>query len=231
MVGGYDARALGMAGWSLNVQHAYDPAARTLYLGNGERRRASAAGPDSLNLAITTIAGGGVSKKLGDGGPATQARLDDPERGAGAGFPRRRFASWPLGVVAAPDGVLFVTDANNRVRRIDPDGKISTYAGGSNKSGDDLPATMAQLHDPVALALAPDGSLYIVEGGYGGHRIRKVTSDGRITTVAGAERQGFAGDGGLARAAQLHQPAGVAVAPDGTVYVADLGNHRIRRIE
>src|SRR5205823_1843148 len=142
LVGRWDNRALGLGGWSLAVQHAYDPVSRTLLLGDGRQRRAAAMG-----TVITTVAGGsgGLS---GDGGPATQARLNNP-----------------FGVAVAPDGSLYIADmSNSRIRRVGADGIITTVAGNSSVSfsGDGGPATQAGLN-PSGIAVASDGSLYIVD--------------------------------------------------------------------
>jgi YD repeat-containing protein len=225
----FDARALALGGWSFDVQHAYDPVSRTLYLGNGERSTVGAAAGDVGNLVISTVAGGGKKMDLGDGGPALEARLDDPKASAGAGMARRRDAFLPRGLAVGPDGTLFIADANERIRRVDPDGTIRTIAGGGDKQDVDGKATDLRLQYPHALALDRDGSLLIAEG-YERHRVRRLNLDGTITTVAGATFVGFSGDGGPALRADFRDPAGLAVAPDGTIYIADQGNHRIRRV-
>src|SRR5206468_1334716 len=140
-IGAWDARAQGLGGWSLSVQHAYDPSGRVLYLGDGRRRSA-----EGLPPIITTVAGNGTSGFRGDSGPATQASL---------GF--------PTGVAVGPDGSLYIADYfNNRIRRVGPDGIITTVAGNgtSSFSGDGGLATQASLAHPAGVAVGPDGSLY-----------------------------------------------------------------------
>lgn len=231
----FDARVFGLGGWSFDVQHAYDPTGRTLYLGNGERHTASDL--KQGNLTITTVAGGGT-KGRGNGGPATEARLDEPEDGIfGGGSGRHPYTS--RGLAIAPNGVIYIADGtnpargNNRIRRVDLDGIITTIAGGGTEDLVNGRALDMQLHGAGALALAPDGSLYFVECAYFYHRVRRLSPDGQLTVVAGnleAKKGGYSGDGGPATKAQMNYPAGLAVAPDGTLYIADQGNHCIRRV-
>src|SRR6185503_12792830 len=94
--------------------------------------------------------------------------------------------------------------------------------------GDNKPATRAQLRSPAGIAFDSLGNLYIAD--QGNHRVRKVTPDGNLTTIAGS-RAGFAGDGGLATAALLDRPADVKVDSRANVYIADMNNHRVRRID
>jgi RHS repeat-associated protein len=131
-----------------------------------------------------------------------------------------------------PDGSLYIADyGNGRVRRVGPDGVITTVAGDGTQgfSGDGGPATAARLWNPVGVAVGPHGSLYIAD--IGNDRIRRVGPDGIISTVAGSGYHGFAGDGGPATAAWLYSPSGVAVGPNGSLYIADWGNYRVRRVE
>jgi sugar lactone lactonase YvrE len=162
-----------------------------------------------------TIAGAGKRAGFtGDGGPATAATLNGPSA-----------------LAAAPDGSIYVADEiNQRIRRIDPKGRISTIAGTGKRGfgGDGGPATAATLQDPGALALAPDGSLYVADTH--NSRLRVIRPDGTIATVAGTDDQGFSGDGGPAVRAQLREPGGVVVASNGTVFFSDTADNRIRRI-
>jgi sugar lactone lactonase YvrE len=167
-----------------------------------------------VTLSIFTIAGGDGHGFTGDGKPATSATLDGP-----------------AGVVAAPDGTILVADTiNQRIRRIDPSGRIRTIAGTGKRNfgGDGGAATGASLQDPTALARGKDGSLFVADTG--NNRIRVIRPDGTIATLAGTADQGFSGDGGPASAAQLNEPAGVAVGPDGAIYFSDSGNNRVRVI-
>jgi uncharacterized protein (TIGR03437 family) len=161
---------------------------------------------------ITTVAGDGTPGFRGDGGPATGAQL---------------FA--PGGLAADSAGNLYIADSrNSRVRKVS-NGVIATVAGNGTfgLSGDSGPAAAAQLNWPVGVAVDSAGSLYIAD--LGNDLVRKV-SNGVITTVAGNGPQGFSGDNGPATRAQLADPLGVAVDSAGTLYIADFGNNRIRKV-
>ncbi|GAA2735226.1 RICIN domain-containing protein [Streptomyces nogalater] len=163
---------------------------------------------------ISTIAGNGAAAFGGDGGPAVSAQLNRPHA-----------------VVVDGAGVLYIADGeNHRVRKVAADGKISTVAGTgvAGFSGDGGPATSAQLYLPVGLVLDSAGNLYITE--FRNHRIRKMTTDGKIGSVAGTGVAGFGGDGGPAAPAQLNHPFGLAVDCVDTLYIADYNNNRIRKI-
>jgi len=176
-----------------------------------------------LNLTtciIDTVAGRGPAPPgtrlwAGDGGPATSAYLNAP-RG-----------------VAVANGYLYISDTNNhRIRRVDLlTGLISTIAGVDfefDYNGDGIQATTAALNAPWQLVVS-DGFLFVAVRGY--HRVRRIDlATGLIDTVAGNGEQGFGGDGGLARNAQLDFPLGVAVA-HGAVWIADYMNRRLRRVD
>ena len=120
------------------------------------------------------------------------------------------------------------------VRKIDTEGIISTVAGAQNKAsvvrGDDSGLALeARLANPAGIAVDTDGVFYIADREH--NRILKVDTDGTFTTIAGLRTPGFAGDGGPATEAELFRPAGLALAPDGSIYVADSRNHRIRKID
>ena len=164
------------------------------------------------NGVITTVAGNGTPGFSGDNGPATSAQLDP-----GSG----------LAVDSA--GNLFIAEFHNqRIRKVSA-GVISTVAGNGTPgfSGDNGPATSAQLFGPAAVAVDSAGDLYIADTF--NQRIRKV-SNGVIATVAGNGAQWFGGDGGPATSAELWYPSGVAVDSAGNLYIADTFNHRIRKI-
>jgi len=164
---------------------------------------------------VSTIAGTGASDFTGDGGPAVKAAFRDPRS-----------------ITIDADGNLYIGDtANNRIRKIDTKGIVSTIAGtGEHKdTGDGGPALKAGIRSMDALAFSPAGELYIV--GFNTHRIRKITKDGKIVTVAGKGYQGFFGDGGPATKAMLKQPAAVAFDSKGNMYISDMGNNRIRKVD
>ncbi|MFK8850843.1 RICIN domain-containing protein [Streptomyces sp. Ac-502] len=185
--------------------------AGTLYLCDRTNHRVRKITTDGK---ISTVAGTGKPGPGGDGGPATAAQLN---------FPR--------GVTVDKTGALYIADSDNhRVRKVTTDGKISTVAGTGTAgfSGDGGAATAARLDKPFGVAVDGTGALYVAE--YTNHRVRKVTTDGKISTVAGNGSAGFGGDGGPAVAAQLKNPYGVAVDGAGDLYIADSGNHRVRKI-
>jgi len=127
---------------------------------------------------------------------------------------------------------LYVVDYTaGCVRRVDPDGRIYTVAGGgqSTDAGDGGPATEATLVFPLSVAVGPDGSLYIAEDDY--PRIRRVTPDGTITTIAGNRTYDYSGDGGLATEASFTSIWDLAFDSKGSLYIADSNNRRIRRID
>ena len=164
---------------------------------------------------ITTIAGTGERGFSGDGGPATQASLNSP-----------------FGVAVDGAGNLYIADQyNNRIRRVDSTGTITTIAGTEERGfgGDGGPATQAPLFLPTGVAVDGAGNLYIADAS--NHRIRRVDSTGTITTIAGTGERRFGGDGGPAIRAQLDAPSGVAVDGAGNLYIADVGNHRIRKVD
>lgn len=170
---------------------------------------------------VTTVAGSGRAGSSGDGGPAVSARL-----------------SSPLAVDIDADGGLIIADTfGYRVRRVGPDGVIRTIAGGAAlfgqplpiSAGDGGPATSAAINLPFDAQVDATGNVYVAD--WGGNRIRRVDTAGTITTVAGTGAPGFAGDGGPALLALLNGPTGVAPASDGSLYIADMGNKRIRRVD
>ncbi len=164
---------------------------------------------------ITTVAGTGVEGFSGDGGPAVEARI-----------------SFPEGVAVDGAGNLYIGDLyNNRIRKVDSRGTITTIAGTGegSYSGDGGPASEAQLSTPSGVAVDGAGNLYI--GDTYNYRIRKVDSTGTITTIAGTGEDGFSGDGGPATEAHLYAPQSLAVDGAGNLYIGDLYNHRIRKVD
>ena len=165
-----------------------------------------------LGGTITTVAGTGADADGGDG-PATQTPLKKP-----------------LGVAEMPGGGFLIADYEaHKVRRVFPDGSMQTIAGNGTAgfSGDQGPATSAQLNSPARAVPSADGGILVVD--QQNQRIRKV-ANGVITTVAGNGAPGFSGDGGPATAAQLQNPEGIAALANGGFLIADTGNHRIRLV-
>jgi YD repeat-containing protein len=163
---------------------------------------------------IATAAGTGVAGYSGDGGAASRAQLNQPD-----------------GLALGLDGSVYVADqGNHRVRRIAPSGLITTVAGTGTLgfAGDAGQATQARLNRPQGLEVALDGTLYIADSN--NNRIRKVAADGVITTDAGNGTAGYSAEGAAATDTRLNRPRGVMRGSDGTLYVADFGNSRIRRI-
>ncbi len=247
-IGTWQVLAQGLGGWTVDVHHTYSPVSRSLHLGNGTRQsgdlsnpvlgvvllrfapRAITAAPDgSLYFiedcqlkrmdddgAITLIAGQESPGFGGDGGPASAASFYRPN-----------------GIDIAADGSIYIADTgNHRIRRIGPDGVISTVAGTGSigLSGDGGLATEADLAHPSDVAVAPTGGFYISQGRYAvNEALRYVAPDGTITTAAGQNGiSGTLGDGGPAADAYV-EPRAVALGPDGSLYLMEW-QHRIRRI-
>ena len=249
---------LGLGGWSLSEHHVYDPVGQVLYLGDGSRRSienmnsvvrtvggsgtivdcstksnyggdgglathatmcpaAGAIGPDGSiyfpditayrirkiapNGIVTTIAGTGVSGFSGDGGQATEAQI-----------------KMVVNVAVGPDGSVYLSDPyNGRIRKVNPQGIITTVAS-------------VGCH---GIAVGPDGSVYCAD--FGVHKVHQVWPDGRVVTIAGTGEQcplvnNACGDGGPSTSARLGSPMGLAVGPDGSLYIADSYGYRIRRV-
>jgi len=168
---------------------------------------------DAMGI-IHTVAGTGQPGYAGDGGPAVVAQLNRPrflKRGA--------------------DGSIYLCDGDNHVvRRIDPQGMIHTVAGTGvpGYSGDGGPAVAARFDTPSDLEIARSGDLYIADSG--NNVIRRVDRDGTVTTVIGSGAANFSGDNGSARFAAMRFPVGLTLAPDGSLWIVDTFNHRIRRV-
>ena len=172
---------------------------------------------DRATGTITTVAGTGVPGFSGDGGPGTQARLRQPHS-----------------IVFDRDGTLLICDiGNHRIRRLHLDtGVIDTYGGTGEAAAtpDGAPVRGTPLKGPRTMALAPNGDLYLaLREGNAIYRIDAASQT--LHHVAGTGESGYAGDGGAATAARLGGPKGLALADDGSLYVADTENHVIRRID
>ncbi len=165
---------------------------------------------------ISTVVGNGTKTFSGDGGPATSASLN---------FPR--------GVFVDGSGNIYIADTSNqRIRKVDASADtITTVAGNGTAgfSGDDGPATSASLNNPFSVFVDGSGNIYI--GDASNHRIRKVDTSGSISTVAGNGIAGFSGDAGPATSASLNIPHGVFVDGLDNIYIVDLSNNRIRKVD
>jgi sugar lactone lactonase YvrE len=172
-------------------------------------RRVNSAG------VIHTVAGNGTFSFAGDGGPATQAQLNSASD-----------------VALDPSGNIYIADwANQRVRRVDSAGVITTFAGNGEDSysGDGGPATAAAISYPSNVVVDGAGNVYIAS--YLDFRVRKVTPGGVISTVAGNGARGYSGDGGPATLASIGWIGGLAVDIGGNLYITDNGGHRVRKVD
>ena len=172
----------------------------------------------SLSAAsVSTFAGNGTKGYSGDGGPATSATMNDP-----------------FGVIRGPDGAIWYCEyGGQRIRRVDKDGKITLIAGNGKAgfTGDGGPATAATFNLPHELRFGPKrGNLFIVD--MQNHAVRKIdTKTGIITTVVGTGKPGYTGDGGQADQAQLKQPHSIQFDANGDLFICDIGNNVIRKVD
>ena len=163
--------------------------------------------PNGLLTRVAGVASWGFS---GDGGPATSAQLDGP-----------------TALAAGRDGSLYIAEGGGHIRKVGPDGTITTIAGNgachggcfNNGAGDGGPATSVALFYPYQLAVDAVGNVYI--GEWNTSRIRRVSADGTITTVVGNGNQGYSGDGGQATDAQIGAPWGLSFDNAGNLYFSD----------
>jgi len=175
-------------------------------------------GVGSIRAAdVITIAGNGSRIYSGDGGLGTNAGIGGP-----------------FGVVVGPDGALYICETENHsVRRLDLKTNLITTVAGSGKAGyggDGDLATKATCREPYEVRFDLRGDMYFVE--MKNHIVRKVDAkSGRISTIAGTGRLGFSGDGGPAVQAQFNVPHSITLDHSGTVYIADIGNHRLRAVD
>jgi uncharacterized protein YjdB/RPA family protein len=204
-------------GGAATAAHLYGPfvvafdGAGNVYIADCYNSRIRKVDPSGV---ISTFAGNGTLGYSGDGGAATDAQL-----------------VYPFGVAVDGSGNVYIADANNsRIRKVDPTGVISTFAGNGTYgySGDGGAATAAELSSPVGVSVDGGGNVYIAD--YYNNLIRKVDLSGVISTIAGNGTLGYSGDGGAATAAELNYPTGVAVDGGGNVYIADQYNYRIRKV-
>ena len=163
---------------------------------------------------IHTLAGLGKAGFSGDGSAATAALLNSP-----------------CSVASDASGNIYVSDrANQRIRKIDTAGNISTIAGTGKRgySGDSGPAVSARINNPSGIAVDAAGDVLFAD--MGNNRVRMIKVSGAISTVAGTGRAGYSGDGGPAFSASMNRPEGVAVDLKGDIYISDTGNNRVRMI-
>ena len=194
-------------------QHAIKDTTGSLYISDSDNHAIRKVWPSGT---ITTIAGNGTCDYTGDHGPALSATL-----------------CYPQALALDSIGNLYVADSGNYVvRRIDPAGRITTYAG-NGTYGDAYhgsQATAAQFEGPVGLAADAAGNLYVSD--WSANRVHKIAANGTISLVAGTGASGYSGEGGLATAAQLKSPGHLALDGSGSkLYIADEDNHVVRKVE
>jgi len=183
-----------------------------LYVADPVNHRVLKVTPDGK---INTFSGTRKRGFSGDGGPASLAQLAGPND-----------------VAVDEQGNVYVADfGNNRIRKIDPSGTITTVVGEgiAGDSGDGGPAIKARLRNPTGVTVDAAGNLYIADSN--NHKIRKVTTNGKIETIAGTGTRKLSGDGGPAINASLNRPYDLAIGNDGELYIVDQDNLRIRMVE
>ena len=171
--------------------------AGNVYVADRSQSRVLKVTPDGR---VSTVAGTGNAESAGDGGPATSASVNSPTA---------------LAVDAA--GNLFIAEGHGSIRRVAPDGRITSVS---------IVAPGVEQISPTALALAPDGSIVFATT----REVLRVRPDGSLAPVAGSATRGFGGDDGPATSAKLDSPGALAVADDGSVYIADTTNNRVRKV-
>ena len=196
---------------SLNqpIALAFDSAGN-LYIADANGQRVLKVTPAGT---ITTVAGNGTYGFSGDGGSAVNASL-----------------GYPAGVAVDASGTLYISDsANNRIRRVSPSGTITTYAGTgvAGTTGDGGPAANATFNQPRQIAFDSTGNLYITDD----RRLRRITPQGTVSTVAGNDSYVTTGDGGPAVSAGLPLPYGLAIDAGGNIFVSDAGSNVVRKID
>ena len=199
-VASWQTRDQGIGGWTPDILHQYDPDTGSVLLGDGDRHT----GKSMSSIANTFV-----------------------------NYANQQVTRGPAGVAAGPDGSVYIAETlGHRVSQKWPDGHITRVAGSDfgvpGFSGDGDSALRARLSGPRGIAVDHAGSIYVADTN--NHRIRHIGPDGFISTIAGNGTGSFGGDGGPAPQAHLNRPGSIAVAPDGSLYIADTQNHRIRRV-
>lgn len=210
-----DGGPASLAGLNVEVDVSADRAGN-LFIADQFNHRIRKIAP---NGTITTVAGTGTMGYSGDGGLAVNAQINTP-----------------TGVFADDAGDLYIADVGNqRIRKVDPSGIITTFAGNGVKGygGDGGPAINASFYNAVRVAVDPSGNVLVAD--QSNHRVRIITPGGIITTFAGngvgtPATGAFSGDGGLATNASLNNPTAIAINAAGVVYIADQFNQRIRQV-
>jgi streptogramin lyase len=171
---------------------------------------------EEISKGISTFAGTGGAGYSGDNQPAVSARLANP-----------------YGIVRGPDGALYICEVDNHViRRVGRDGTITTVVGTGERgySGDGGPASRARLNEPYEVRFDQAGNMVFVE--MKNHLVRRVDAKTQtVSTIAGTGQPGFSGDGGPAAKAQLNQPHSIQLDGQDNLYICDIANHRIRRVD
>lgn len=189
---------------------------------------------DTNNHAIIKVTSDGkISKVAGEGvnGYRTTDEYDSTKTDSENVLATKAYLNYPIGVAIASDGTIYIADTkNHRIRKVNSKGFIETVAGTGTAgwSGDGGKATAAKINNPMGMSFDAAGNLYFADTF--NHRIRKISKEGIITTIAGRGNPGFAGDNGQATSARLFYPKGVHYGPDGKLYIADTFNSRIRVI-
>jgi hypothetical protein len=165
--------------------------------------------------SIATVVGSGMHYYASTGGPAVESALENP-----------------IDMEFDPSGQLvFVSLHDPRVLYVDQDGYLWSMAGTGEQgdSGDGGPALSARFVEVTGIAIGPEGSVYVSDSG--ANRVRVIRPEGTVEAVAGTGQAGLSGDGGPGTSAELHYPTALAVAGDGSLYIADSRNHAVRRVD
>ena len=221
LLGGLSNKDSALAGWSLDVHHTYDASESTLFLGSGAERKAE----NTIGNTVTTVVGGGVdTNNFPDGVPVSEWR--------GCGF------SIHQKIVFSADGTMYFSCRGSYIYKIDEESIIRKVVGGNTPIADGVPAMDAWL-DPNQVSyisdflVADDGTLYLAMARKGifGSQVWRVDVGGIMRLVAGnASSDTWTGDGGPATEAALSNVSGLAIDADGSLHLADIGTHRIRKV-